>query len=381
MAKSLLFYNYNWLLGEKNVLLFIDSFDHYDAAHVNLKYSYTNTAAATGVIGPVSGGRNGINSFYMPDYSQCVLNLSNYQTSLIVGVAQKSAILGQNIFTIGNDNGWGITLQTNNVGGIQLSLGYNGNYSSPSFSGGVVAYSSNNNIITTNTWHYFEMLTTITGIEGQLHGNVTVNVDGATVLNATGIQVLYSAGQNTSQNSGYYFNKFTFGPNGLGQGQQYWDDFYMANTSGSYNNTFLGDVNIVAVVPSNDGSHVGFTQYGGSVGNFYTSVNEIPPDDDSSYVYSNGVGDIASFGISAPGGSLINIPGVQIVAELRKEKSGFRAFELGFGNGSVNSFSSNPTALSTNYTFQTMQMDYNPITSTSFVSSDFNSAQISVKVQ
>jgi hypothetical protein len=361
------------------MLLFMDSFDHYDAAHVSLKYSFANTASS-GTIGPVTGGRNGINALYMPDYSQCGLNFSGYHTTLTVGAAQKTGILGVNLFTIGNDTGWSLTLQINSMGGLQILTNWNGNYNPPSFPNGVILASTSNNLITTNSWHYFEMQASITN---QLSGNIIVLLDGNQVLSLTGVNVLDSIGLNTSQNGGYYFNKFTFGPNGLNQGYQYWDDVYITNNIGSYNTSFLGDVNVVSVFPNGDGTHANFNQVGGSAAGFYTSVNEYPPGDDSSYLYSNTTGSAASFIVSPPAPSLINILGAQIVAEVRKETSGTRAFKLGFGNGSSINYN-NSTSLGSSYTFQTRQMDVNPFTSVPFTQADFTSPnipEISIQVQ
>jgi len=99
------------------------------------------------------------------------------------------------------------------------------------------------------------------------------------------------------------------------------DDMYCADTSGAApRNTFLGDVRIVAIVPTSDGAHTDWTPLSGS---HFSNVDEIPPNDDTDYNSDATVGHIDTFGYSDIDTSA-TVYGVQVHLYARKDDANAR---------------------------------------------------------
>jgi hypothetical protein len=100
-------------------------------------------------------------------------------------------------------------------------------------------------------WHYIEVKVTIDPSVGVC----SLQVDGVNWLNLTG--------QNTRATSNSFTGQVAIGnlaTNAFTTGYVLWiDDFYLANTSGSFNNNFLGDRKVLGLVPNGNGSTLNYT--------------------------------------------------------------------------------------------------------------------------
>ena len=111
------------------------------------------------------------------------------------------------------------------------------------------------NAIPLRAWHYVEVLVTIDPSAGVC----TLNVDGT---NAGWISL---TAQNTRATANSFVGGLKIGYNSQvsGTGFQapnvFVDDFYLANTTGSFNTAFLGDVRIQGLVPSGNGCTLNYT--------------------------------------------------------------------------------------------------------------------------
>src|SRR5258706_5677394 len=120
-----------------------------------------------------------------------------------------------------------------------------------------------------NTWYRVELATDATG-----SGTLQARIDGAT----------FASGANSSQGS---WARVAFG--GFGQSSTfniYIDDVAVNDATGSFQNSWPGDGKIIHLRPNAAGDSNGFlTQVGGTAGaaNNYTRVNEVTPDDATSY--------------------------------------------------------------------------------------------------
>jgi hypothetical protein len=107
---------------------------------------------------------------------------------------------------------------------------------------GVTNNTTANNIVSANTWYYFEMKAYCDNSAG----TVEVRLDGTPVMTYTGDTQFGAATPN-------YFSSFAF--RGGGNLQRITvDDLYICDASGSTNNDFLGDCRVQTIWPDGDAS-------------------------------------------------------------------------------------------------------------------------------
>ena len=128
--------------------------------------------------------------------------------------------------------------------------------------------------------------------------------------------VVSVSGVDTQSSANAYANLILLGGTaGAASSIGYFDDFYLCDTSGSYNNDFLGDVVIETSMPNAVGSNNDWTALGGS--SHYLEVDEASVDGDTSYVYTATASARDTYGltdISASGGTVMAVA-VNVVAE------------------------------------------------------------------
>jgi hypothetical protein len=328
------------------MLLFCDSFDHYDTTHLPEKYTAVSGATIT------TGGRGGGNCLYTGgSYVQQSFANAN---ELIIGFALNPVFIANNrLIEFFDSSTIQLAIFMNNAGGIDV-------YAYPS--GTIVASTTAD--LSAGTYQYVEVKALFSPTAT---GSVSVQVNGSNIINVTGI-VLSGSGN-------AWANTIAIGTSSY---QAQIDDLYICDGTGTINNDFLGDVAVQLLLPNGDGAINDFSQVGGTSGQNYTSVNEVPPDDDTSYVYSSTVGDIDAYTLASIG-SPSAVIGVQITASARKDDSSTRVVALGFGNASTQVFDTG-FSLTSNYEMFYEPYDQNPITSADWAVSDFSTAQIALKV-
>ncbi len=100
------------------------------------------------------------------------------------------------------------------------------------------------------------------------------------------------------------------------------DDFYVCDSSGSANNTFLGDVRVETIYPTGAGTHTTFALTGAASN--YAAVNEHPSDGDTSYVSSATPGNIDTYTFGSLSSTPTAIFGIQVDLTNRKDDAGSR---------------------------------------------------------
>lgn len=130
---------------------------------------------------------------------------------------------------------------------------------------------SNSSAISLNTWYCLELKVDATTVgstvcEGRIDGSSFAS---GTVAITVGIGRFYVG--NKSVSSTYEF---------------YWDDIGVNDSNGSFQNNFLGSGNIVHLLPNSAGDTNAWTRAGTDTGANYSQVNEITPDDITTYVKS-----------------------------------------------------------------------------------------------
>jgi len=201
--------------------------------------------------------------------------------------------------------------------------------------------------ITADTFHYYEFHVNLGG------GNpVTVScdlkVDGQSIANGSSGSTSYAA-SGLLVNSAQMNQVQIYGP--TGGGSTGWVcDVYVLNINNTDMNGvtttltgFLGDVAINALVPVADVTTQWALFPSGSP-NSYSLLSEIPPDDDTTYVYTDGVNQVDNFNFQP----LLNFNGTLLGAQLliyaKKDAEGSRAIQGVVGGTSQKNLNSGITS-------------------------------------
>lgn len=287
------------------MLLFADSFDHYEFFLDKWDAAY---GGATQTPNP-GDGRFGTSCLATFGDRNAGKNLGGNYDTLFVGVAiridQDAPLVTFYDATAGASQ---LTFHASG-GDIRVYRGY---------TSALIATAAS--VYTTNVYNYWEFKV----VFSQTVGTVTIRKNDVTVLTATGLDTCDTA--NEYANWLYLGdilgaqNRFTF-----------FDDLVVmddtdSGVSGAPNNNFLGDVRVEALYPNGNGNS---SQLDGSDGNStdnYLLVDENPDDGDTTYVESGDVGDKDTYTFTNLSSSAGTVYGVQTVFIARKTDAGTRTF-------------------------------------------------------
>jgi hypothetical protein len=134
----------------------------------------------------------------------------------------------------------------------------------PDSNGGVgTAVATSAPCMTSDAWYYVEARVKL----GTTTGEVEVRVNGSEVLNLTGI--------NTASGSISSYQSITFGSYTASSGIMFWDDFYVCDTTGDMNNSFIGPLSVFTLMPTANGSSTQLTPVGAASN--WSAVSETTP--------------------------------------------------------------------------------------------------------
>jgi hypothetical protein len=248
------------------------------------------------------------------------LTLPTYQSFRVQGVAYYYASSSAKGFPISFLSG----------GSTIVSLIIEADQTLSVYAGQLLLYNTGTShyVLTGDTYHYLEMSVQLGG-GTPITVTAVVNVDGAQRINTTGNSNI-NATQLLVQDA--LMNGVSIG-GAEGGGDTSWAcDYYCLNNvptdifgATTSNINFLGDIDVYALVPVGD-STVTWQVFGGSGPNHYTRVNEIPPDDDTTYVYTDTTGIQETFFFQPIIGFTGTIFGAQLLIYAKKDAEGSRAF-------------------------------------------------------
>lgn len=280
-------------------LLFCDGFDHYDDNWEAVKWDYTADVAIN-----ITGGRRNGGYAYINDYGAMRKNITASET-VIIGFAY-GGNLGSGFYT----NRLFVQLVSDNVVQVYFKTdAMTGNAHRANIS----AYNGDDTLLGQTTdypldmtkWCYLELKCTISDTVGV----VQVKQNGTDILNLTS--------KDTKNDTETTIDEVRI--NG-GANDFALDDLYIINTTGSYNNDFLGDIKVVPQFPTSDGTHTDFTP---STGTDHYALVDDPLVSTTDYNEGDTLNDIDSYGITADS-NLGTIYGVQLVAAAHNPDVGTR---------------------------------------------------------
>lgn len=344
------------------MLLFIDSFDHYQTAQIPAKWT------SLGAVGPVIAngvGRCGTNALYV-DVSggrSVTKGVPFAGSTVVVGFALQVLTHGipgpETFFYLSDPIYHQLSLRRSQDGSLSV---YREDVV-PTLLG-----TSPPGVTQTNEWSYIEFKATIDPAAGA----VAVRVNGIDVLVLAGIKT--KSGMSGSNGvSGFTFN------GGISQFNYYVDDLYALDATGALNNDFLGDCRVEYLAPIGPGAHQDWSLVGAP--SHWQAIDDgSTPDDDATYIHTATVGQIDTEQYAPTGLPAGSIFGVQLNVYARKTDSGFREVVPIVRHGGVDYAGMTQAPSFASYRYLMQLYETNPGTSVPWTIADVNTDQYGVQL-
>jgi hypothetical protein len=291
-------------------LLFWDSFDHYATADLLYKWTSSFQSPSIG-----SFGRNSTNGLRItPPGGQ----LSYVRRAL--PTTPDTVVMGFALYYPGMPTTDAVICEFLDGTTIQIQLRLNNDGSLDAYRGNASALlgSSAPGTIDPAVYHYVE----IKALIDNAAGTVEVRVDDESTPSAIDV-----SGVDTRASSNDQVTQVQLGgvAANVGETRDY-DDLYVCDDTGAQCNDFLGDTRVIALFPDADATHSDFTPLVGP-GN-YQDVDEVAPDDDTTYNSSATATDRDSFDFDdLPGGIAGNVHAACATICSRKDDAGVRTLD------------------------------------------------------
>lgn len=193
-----------------------------------------------------------------------------------------------------------------------------------------LAVTSTHPLSTQGVWNYIELDVTISTTVGA----ATAWINGAQVLNVTGVNTANAGGTTANQ-----IQFFGGGPNV--STNSYIDDWYVVDpTDATGQVTRIGDVAVRPITVSSAGT---FTQFTPSTGSNFQNVDDATPNNDTDYNEDNQVGHIDTFTMTDITTVASTIYAVKTIGVVKKVDPGVRTVKLVTRSGGTNYFSATKT--------------------------------------
>ena len=200
-------------------------------------------------------------------------------------------------------------------------------------------------------------------------GVMEVWVDGVQVINLTGI--------NTSQSGGTNFGTVGLGLVGSNTCRAVYDDWYILDTTGSYNNTRLGDSRIETLRPNSDaGPNDGVPS---TAGPHYAMVDEMQWSTSNTIVLGSTSGNAEVFGMTSLSTAPSTIHAVRVLAVVEKTDGGTLLANAIVVSSNVEADGTS-TDLNTSFSHAFNMFETDPNTSTPWTATAVNSMNCGFKV-
>ena len=221
-----------------------------------------------------------------------------------------------------------------------------------------------------NKWYYFEIKVKI----DPTTGTYELRQDGSNIMSGTGANTAADGDAGMDSIAIHMDSDFA------GTVFQLFDDLYVLDTQGTYNNDFLGDCLIEGIYPNGDGDVLQWEPSLG--GNHYVEVDETTAVSDSDKVTADAVNEKDLFEYEALADILDNIRGIQICTCHAMQTSGSRSFIHTMRDISNNDNDGSATIVSNSGVYSTdcEIVEKEPQGGSDWTKSDIDSYQFGVKV-
>lgn len=212
---------------------------------------------------------------------------------------------------------------------------------------------------TVNTWIYVEMSGTI----ADSGGTCVVKINGSTAINYTG----------DTKNGGTSTNIDAVRYGSIGGSVAYWDDIYILNSSGSVNNTFLGEIRVQSLQASGAGSSTQLTVTG-AASNYLAAKDA----SDSTYSASPTTGQRDTYAL-ADTTLTGTVGGAQVVSRMSKSDAGAASMKAAIKSGATVAYGTT-RSLSASATQYLDTWETDPNTSAAWTTSGINALEAGAEV-
>lgn len=217
-------------------------------------------------------------------------------------------------------------------------------------------------------WYYLEAKVTLDNVAG----SVEVRLNGTTVILATGVDTIQSG-------VGAAVDAVGLGSINCCNGERMdIDDYYAADTLGTTNNDFLGDVSVETLLPNGNGSNSDFLGSDGNSVDNYLLVDESPPDT-ADYVGSATVGAKDSYAMTNMVRTTGTVLAVQVNSIMHKSDAGARHAKNLVRSGAAEVLGADRD-LATTFIHYSDAVEVDPNTSAAWSIAAVNAAEMGVQV-
>jgi hypothetical protein len=302
------------------MLIFCDGFDHYDTSYIAKKWdSYDLYLASHGIKSNAGRFSSAGYSMSKPTHYLWKAFPTGPISSFTLGVAiNPTNGVGMDYYLeVFRVTAWGSKLC-----GLGVTQDHQLFVHGFSAGGSELVHGYATEPIRSGTFQYLELQ--VIGISPTA-GQMIARVNGVEVINVSNVATDGATGYTEA-------HAFWLGGAGVGYGgalsiayagEIWFDDFYATDTtddSGAGNTGFLGDVRIEELTPNADGYYKEWTPLTGST--HCDMVNEIPPDDDTTYVSTLGIGARDTYTYPSITPTFGNVKAVVVNIDAQKVDSG-----------------------------------------------------------
>lgn len=160
----------------------------------------------------------------------------------------------------------------------------------------------------------------------------------------------------------------------------YITDVYICDSSGSVNNTFLGDCSIETLYPNANGNNSDFMGSDGNQTDNYLLVDDATHTGDTDYVYDDTVDQIDLYGFDNLTEAIQTIHGVIVEPTIRKDDGGGRTARAMIRRSSTN-YEGAELFPSTSYNQYPTVWEQDPSTSSAWAETGVNSAEFGLTIE
>jgi hypothetical protein len=355
--------------------IFEDSADTYTTATASLKWDQVGDIT---VVSGISGMTNNCILMLAPGGQNPVVarkNLPSSYGTLVSGMRLRSSILPVSNYKIitswwdtGNMN---IALFGDSSGRITAWVGNNSD--EPDLPHGTMIAQTPSGVLRPSTNIYLEWEV---AFATSATGSITIRVNSQALIT---VSTVITGGFSATSNQ--------FGIHAAGNdfwNGWYFDDIYVNDTSGSVNNGFSGDQQLLVRLPTGPGASTQWSIGGSSpAATNWQSVNEVPPDGDVTYVSAGSTGLVDLYTIAPLPVNVVSVTAAQMLLDSKTDASGLGAgatIAPVLGDGGIHTPNVG-TAVSrnTDYNYVLQSYDINPLTGVAWTAADFNILQIGQK--
>ena len=342
-------------------LLFCDGFAHYGQEDLPKKWDSANSWLSTAInLVATNVRRAGVPVLWFDNNTNNNLRkaIGTITTAVTVGFALRENTLGSCVCTLHDAVGPQCSVTIESDGSVTVRRGY--------YNGTILGQSAGG-VLSALTWHYIEFKIYVHDTTGTFE----VHVDGVQVLVSTGAQ-------DTKNQTSANVTMFGF------EGYKLTDDIrvcdlYICDASGSYNNTFLGDIRIDAILPSGAGAYAQWDPSGEAEN--YQCVDESDINEDTDYsstdvtneIDSHLFTDLASLTIDSIKAAVLNLC-------FRKDDAGSRTVKGHVRVSSNNYEGASTFSVPDTYTVQQQVWETNPYSSAAWTRATLNAAEFGAKL-